>query len=164
MPDRDDCGETLRLDAPLRWPGGGVPVSERGVWCEVPAGRPSKKLDCNACQLAGGRGDRVRDRTFFFCGWPEFLTRFRLLITSVLSDIGRGRPCSFRKSPQALQSTEPASSRRHSGVVEVVQFWQTGWAELLASQTHGEGDEENLLESIRRLQWRRARKLQKKSS
>ena len=75
--------------------------------------------------------------TFFFCGWPEFLTRFRLLITSVLSDIGRGRPWSFRNSPQALQSTDPASSRRHSGVVEVVQFWQTGCAGISQTATRG---------------------------
>lgn len=53
-------------------------------------------------------------------------TRFRLLITSVLSDMGRGRPWSLRKRPQALQRTAPVSSRRHSGVVCVVQFWQVG--------------------------------------
>lgn len=41
--------------------------------------------------------------------------------------MGRGRPCSFRKRPQALQRTEPDSSRLQSGVVLVVQFWQTGW-------------------------------------
>lgn len=57
---------------------------------------------------------------------PPVLTRLRLLMTSVLSEIGRGRPCSFRNRPQALQSTAPVSSRRHSGVVLVVQFWQTG--------------------------------------
>lgn len=48
-------------------------------------------------------------------------------MTSVLRLMGRGRPCSFRKSPQALQRTEPDSSRRQSGVVLVVQFWQTGY-------------------------------------
>lgn len=64
--------------------------------------------------------------TFFFGPCPELLTRFRLLITSVLRLIGRDLPCSFRNSPQALQSTEPISSRRHRGVVEVVQFWHTG--------------------------------------
>ncbi len=53
-------------------------------------------------------------------------TRFRLLITSVLSEMGRGRPWSLRKRPQALQRTAPVSSRRHSGVVCVVQFWQVG--------------------------------------
>lgn len=53
-------------------------------------------------------------------------TRLRLLITSVLSEMGRGRPCSLRKRPQALQRTWPDSSRRHSGVVEVPQFWQVG--------------------------------------
>lgn len=40
--------------------------------------------------------------------------------------MGRGRPWSLRKSPQALHKTEPASSRRQSGVVDVWQFWQTG--------------------------------------
>jgi hypothetical protein len=59
------------------------------------------------------------------------LTRLRLLITSVLREIGRGRPCSFRKRPQALQRTEPNSSRRHSGVVEVLQFWQVGCEDAL---------------------------------
>lgn len=64
--------------------------------------------------------------TFFFGPCPELLIRLRLLITSVLRLIGRGLPWSFRKSPQALQSTEPISSRRQRGVVEVVQFWHTG--------------------------------------
>jgi hypothetical protein len=66
--------------------------------------------------------------TFFFApgAEPELLTRFRLLITSVLRLIGLGRPWSLRKRPQALQSTEPISSRRQSGVVEVVQFWHVG--------------------------------------
>ena len=58
---------------------------------------------------------------------PPVLTRLRLLMTSVLSEMGRGRPCSFRKRPQALQRTAPVSSRRHSGVVLVEQFWQTGY-------------------------------------
>lgn len=57
---------------------------------------------------------------------PPVLMRLRLLITSVLREMGRGRPCSFRKRPQALQRTAPVSSRRQSGVVLVVQFWQTG--------------------------------------
>jgi hypothetical protein len=57
---------------------------------------------------------------------PPVFTRLRLLMTSVLSEMGRGRPCSFKKRPQALQRTEPFSSRRQSGVVLVEQFWQTG--------------------------------------
>jgi hypothetical protein len=66
---------------------------------------------------------RVRDRaTFLRAPGPPVLTRLRLLMTSVLSEIGRGRPCSFRKRPQALHRTEPVSSRRQSGVVLVVQF------------------------------------------
>ena len=32
----------------------------------------------------------------------------------------------MRKRPQALHRTEPISSRRHSGVVLVPQFWHTG--------------------------------------
>lgn len=57
---------------------------------------------------------------------PAFLTLFRLLITSVLSDIGRGRLCSLRNRPQALQRTDPNSSRLQRGVVEVLQLWQVG--------------------------------------
>lgn len=64
--------------------------------------------------------------TFFLGPWLAVLTLLRLLMTSVLRLIGRGRPCSLRKSPQALQRTEPASSRRHNGVVDVWQFWHTG--------------------------------------
>jgi hypothetical protein len=68
--------------------------------------------------------------TFFFapCAEPELLTRLRLLITSVFRLIGRGLPWSLRNRPQALQSTEPISSRRQRGVVEVVQFWHVGCA------------------------------------
>lgn len=57
---------------------------------------------------------------------PVFLTLFRLLITSVLRDIGLGRLWSLRNSPQALQRTEPNSSRLQRGVVEVLQLWQVG--------------------------------------
>lgn len=57
---------------------------------------------------------------------PAFLTLFRLLITSVLSDIGRGRLCNLRNKPQALQRTDPNSSRLQRGVVEVLQLWQVG--------------------------------------
>jgi hypothetical protein len=69
--------------------------------------------------------DRTWVHTFLRPG-PPVLTRLRLLMTSVLREMGRGRPCSFRKRPQALQRTEPDSSRRHKGVVLVEQFWQTG--------------------------------------
>lgn len=74
----------------------------------------------------------LRKLTFFFtpCAAPELLTRLRLLITSVFRLIGRGRPCSFRNRPQALQSTEPTSSRRHRGVVEVPQFPQIGGCDV----------------------------------
>lgn len=73
-------------------------------------------------------------RTFFLFGGISgriVFTRLRLLITSVLREIGRGRPCSLRNKPQALHRTEPYSSRRHNGVVEVVQFWQVGCEEAL---------------------------------
>ena len=68
----------------------------------------------------------IRMLTFRFCPCAEVLTRLRLLMTSVLRLIGRAVPCSLRNRPQALQRTEPSSSRRHRGVVEVPQFWQTG--------------------------------------
>jgi hypothetical protein len=60
----------------------------------------------------------------------EFFTLFLDLITSVFSEIGLGRPWSFRNSPQALHNTCPDSSLLHSGVVEVLQFLHTG-AEIL---------------------------------
>ena len=60
--------------------------------------------------------------TLFFSAWLAVFTRWRLLITSVLRLIGLGVPWSFKKSPQALHRTEPISSLRHSGVVEVAQF------------------------------------------
>lgn len=66
----------------------------------------------------------------FFClarSGRIVFTRFRLLMTSVFSEMGRGRPCSLRKRPQALQRQAPVSSRRHSGVVDVPQFWQVGF-------------------------------------
>jgi hypothetical protein len=72
----------------------------------------------------GGRWGN-RGATFLRPG-PPVLTRLRLLMTSVFSEMGRGRPCSLRNRPQALHSTAPDSSRRQSGVVLVVQFWQTG--------------------------------------
>jgi hypothetical protein len=72
--------------------------------------------------------DNDNQHTFFFCPCPgpDVLTRLRLLITSVFKEIGRGRPCSLRNKPQALQRTEPISSLLHNGVVDVVQFWQVG--------------------------------------
>ena len=65
-------------------------------------------------------------RTLRLGPWPAVLTLLRLLMTSVFRLIGRGRPWSFRKRPQALQRTEPSSSLRQRGVVDVPQFWQTG--------------------------------------
>lgn len=47
-------------------------------------------------------------------------------MTSVFNEIGLGRPCNLRNSPQALQSTCPVSSLLQSGVVEVLQFLQIG--------------------------------------
>lgn len=43
--------------------------------------------------------------------------RFRFLITSVFKLNGLTTPCSFRKSPHALQSGCPSGLRRHKGVV-----------------------------------------------
>ena len=60
--------------------------------------------------------------TFFLGPVLELLTRFRLLITSVLRLMGLGRPWSLRNRPHALHKTEPISSRRHKGVVVVWQF------------------------------------------
>ncbi len=48
--------------------------------------------------------------------------RERFLMTSLLSSMGRGVPCSLKYNPHALQSDRPASSRRHRGVVVVWQF------------------------------------------
>lgn len=45
------------------------------------------------------------------------LTLFLDFITSLLSEIGRGRPCNLRNSPQALHRTCPDSSLRQRGVV-----------------------------------------------
>ena len=119
--ERSEAPDEVLCDARgwFRGPGGGgVPASDRDAASPLPSKMDycrqiSKRLQiCPASVI----------RTFFFGPCPELLTRFRLLITSVLRLIGRGLPCSFRKSPQALQSTDPISSRRQSGVVEVVQF------------------------------------------
>lgn len=116
-----------------RWPrapGGGVPFCDR-VWSRILGSKRlcgGGKRSVRALTITdyGGHARRrAGDKhTFFFAFWaaPELLTRLRLLITSVLRLIGRGRPWSLRKRPQALQRTEPISSRRHKGVVEVVQF------------------------------------------
>ena len=75
-------------------------------------------------QLWAGYGLRSENEFTFFClaRSGRILTRLRLLITSVLSEMGRGRPWSLRNRPQALQRTAPVSSRLHSGVVDVPQF------------------------------------------
>lgn len=57
-----DIPEDNLLDLGARCPGGGVPFSDLGE---------SNKL-------------------FFFADWPEFFTRFLLLITSVFKLIGLG--------------------------------------------------------------------------
>lgn len=113
----------------------GVPVRDIG---EFERSEVAEEILCDARRCCV-KADRVGSASgwaagrpfpsveFFFRGpCPVVLTRLRLLMTSVLRLMGRGRPCSFKNSPQALQSTEPDSSRRHSGVVLVVQFWQTG--------------------------------------
>ena len=70
--------------------------------------------------LATSVGNEVH--TFLRPPCAPVFTRLRLLITSVLREMGRGRLCSFRNRPQALHRTEPDSSRRQSGVVLVWQF------------------------------------------
>lgn len=79
--------------------------------------------------------DVVERPAFLRVPGAPVLTRFRLLMTSVLREMGRGRPCSFRKRPQALHRTEPDSSRRQRGVVLVAQFWQTGWERSVGGWT-----------------------------
>jgi len=85
-----------------------------------------KTLLVHLCQVRSNQGLGLSARTCFLRPWFADLTRLRLLITSVFKLMGRARPCSLRNRPHALQSTEPDSSRRHSGVVDVSQFWQTG--------------------------------------
>lgn len=81
-----------------------------------------------------------------FFGPTAVLTRLRLLMTSVLRLIGRGRPCSFKNNPHALQSTEPNSSRRHNGVVLVPQFWHCGFTiRSVRDKPQSLGDSEVLL-------------------
>lgn len=53
------------------------------------------------------------------------LARFLFLITSVLSDSGRTTPCSLRNRPHALHSGWPSGSRRHRGVLVVLQLEHT---------------------------------------
>lgn len=122
--DRSDAPDEAFCELlPCRWcPNGGVPASDlvatrpliSNGGCRV-LGQPSNSTAAFGLQL-----------TFFLCPCGVDLTRFRLLITSVLRLIGRGRPWSLRNRPQALHSTDPISSLRHNGVVEVWQFWQTG--------------------------------------
>jgi len=62
-------------------------------------------------------------------GWLELLALlFRALlrdfIISVFSEMGLGRPWSFKNRPHALHKIWPDSSLRQSGVVLVWQFWQ----------------------------------------
>lgn len=122
----DAPGESL-CDLGALCPGGGVPFSDLDEWF----GESKRLCDTNQHACALFYWCQVQIFTFFFAGCPEFFTRFLLLITSVFKLIGRGRPCSLRKRPHALQSTEPASSLLHSGVVEVVQFWHVGYRDLL---------------------------------
>lgn len=99
-------------------------VSEKEISYQGPGveGEPRKFLSRDSQE---DERSYLEELTFLLGPWPVF-TRLRLFMTSVFKLIGRGRPCSLRNKPQALQSTEPTSSLRHSGVVEVPQFWQTG--------------------------------------
>lgn len=58
--------------------------------------------------------------------------------------MGRGRPWSFRKRPQALHRTDPVSSRRQSGVVLVAQFWHTGYDHVSERSTADPGWRESM--------------------
>lgn len=112
----------------LGWMSAEVSVSE----CFA-IGAGEMRLDALASMTSPSRTPGQVHTFFFPCiSGRMVLTRFRLLITSVLSEIGRGRPCSLRNKPQALQRTAPYSSRRHRGVVEVLQFWQVGCEALEA--------------------------------
>jgi hypothetical protein len=106
-------------------PGGGVPPCDRVCSRPLESNTLCEDASMSACFQSV---KSMQSLTFFFapCAEPELLTRLRLLITSVFRLIGRGLPCSLRNRPQALQSTEPISSRRQRGVVEVVQFWHVG--------------------------------------
>lgn len=64
------------------------------------------------------------DFTLDFVGWAAPLDRLRFLITSVFRLRGRTTPCSFRKSPQALQRGWPSGFLLQSGVVVVLQLVQ----------------------------------------
>lgn len=73
-----DWGDADLFDAVpedgLRCPGGGVPFSDLAAeWL-----------------FADPLGES--NRLFFLAGWPEFFTRFRLLITSVFRLMGRALP------------------------------------------------------------------------
>ena len=117
-----------------------VAVGQGGLWDRLPGvtrlGRWSQSVNVSSRQYW-----QTQERhTFLRPPGPPVLTRLRLLMTSVFREMGRGRPCSFKKRPQALHSTEPDSSRRQSGVVLVVQFWQTGCSAVsseLARWTNG---------------------------
>jgi hypothetical protein len=72
-------------------------------------------LPCPGCESC------ICNSLAFFLGpWPtlELFTRLRLLITSVLRLIGCAQPCSLRKRPQALQSTDPISFIRREELPE----------------------------------------------
>jgi hypothetical protein len=71
------------------------------------------------------KNDIQKQRTLLRPAWLA-LTRFRDLMISVLRLMGRGRPWSLRKRPQALQRTAPFSSLLQSGVYVVPQLPQTG--------------------------------------
>lgn len=53
-----------------------------------------------------------------------FRALLRDFIISVFSEMGLGRPWSFKNRPHALHKIWPDSSLRQSGVVLVWQFWQ----------------------------------------
>lgn len=118
----------------------GLDISDISIGCDRLVLSTMKTISLKGLGIfrMASQGLSLCARTFFFISMPGriVLTRLRLLMTSVLRDMGRGRPCSLRNKPQALQSTAPDSSRRQRGVVEVWQFWQVGccvcWSLLAA--------------------------------
>jgi len=67
-----------------------------------------------------------------FSGWWVAVDHVTAYCQRLALSQGRIR-FTFRKRPQALQSTKPSSFRRQRGVVLVEQFWHIGFAESASS-------------------------------
>lgn len=66
--------------------------------------------------------------------------RLRFLMTLVFSESGRITPCNFKNKPHALHSGLPWGSRRHNGVLVVLQFLHVGGAAADAADAEAEDD------------------------